>query len=96
MQEFTLYWLSGHYFTLKTQIVLPVTDAFENTILAQTKCNAGSTTRSVPRSASQTGKQDKEICKLNLRVQTKFMILFTLFIIRRVFSFGEYYFPSKQ
>ncbi|OXB82467.1 UNVERIFIED_CONTAM: hypothetical protein H355_000725 [Colinus virginianus] len=42
---------------VRQKLVLPATDAFENTILAQTKCNTGSTTRPVPRSASQTGKR---------------------------------------
>ncbi|XP_015493145.1 probable guanine nucleotide exchange factor MCF2L2 isoform X7 [Parus major] len=40
-------------------------DAFENTILAQTKCNAGSTTRSVPRSASQTGWPTRQMPSLD-------------------------------
>ncbi|XP_038002436.1 probable guanine nucleotide exchange factor MCF2L2 isoform X7 [Motacilla alba alba] len=40
-------------------------DAFENTILAQTKCNAGSTTRSVPRSASQTGWPSRQMPSLD-------------------------------
>ncbi|XP_039929890.1 probable guanine nucleotide exchange factor MCF2L2 isoform X5 [Hirundo rustica] len=40
-------------------------DAFENTILAQTKCNAGSTMRSVPRSASQTGWPSRQMPSLD-------------------------------
>ncbi|XP_030809877.1 probable guanine nucleotide exchange factor MCF2L2 isoform X7 [Camarhynchus parvulus] len=40
-------------------------DAFENTILAQTKCNAGPTTRSVPRSASQTGWPSRQMPSLD-------------------------------
>ncbi|XP_014120998.2 putative guanine nucleotide exchange factor MCF2L2 isoform X6 [Zonotrichia albicollis] len=40
-------------------------DAFENTILAQTKCNAGPTTRSVPRSASQTGWPGRQMPSLD-------------------------------
>ncbi|XP_071423144.1 probable guanine nucleotide exchange factor MCF2L2 isoform X3 [Pithys albifrons albifrons] len=40
-------------------------DAFENTILAQTKCNPGSTTRSVPRSASQTGWPSRQMPSLD-------------------------------
>ncbi|KAM4769774.1 putative guanine nucleotide exchange factor MCF2L2 isoform 7-T7 [Cyanocitta cristata] len=40
-------------------------DAFENTILAQTKCNAGSTTRSIPRSASQTGWPSRQMPSLD-------------------------------
>ncbi|KAM6064977.1 putative guanine nucleotide exchange factor MCF2L2 isoform 6-T6 [Theristicus caerulescens] len=40
-------------------------DAFENTILAQTKCNTGSTTRPVPRSASQTGWPSRQIPSLD-------------------------------
>ncbi|XP_053930824.1 probable guanine nucleotide exchange factor MCF2L2 isoform X8 [Cuculus canorus] len=40
-------------------------DAFENTILAQTKCNTGSTTRPVPRSASQTGWPSRQMPSLD-------------------------------
>ncbi|XP_032049273.1 probable guanine nucleotide exchange factor MCF2L2 isoform X9 [Aythya fuligula] len=40
-------------------------DAFENTILAQTKCNTGSTTRPVPRSASQTGWPSRQLPSLD-------------------------------
>ncbi|XP_032302365.1 probable guanine nucleotide exchange factor MCF2L2 isoform X5 [Coturnix japonica] len=40
-------------------------DAFENTILAQTKCSTGSTTRPVPRSASQTGWPSKQMPSLD-------------------------------
>ncbi|KAM8804874.1 guanine nucleotide exchange factor DBS-like [Eudromia elegans] len=40
-------------------------DAFENTILAQTKCSAGSTTRPVPRSASQTGWPSRQMPSLD-------------------------------
>ncbi|XP_034636427.1 probable guanine nucleotide exchange factor MCF2L2 [Trachemys scripta elegans] len=40
-------------------------DAFENTILAQTKCNAGSITRPVPRSASQTGWPSRQMPSLD-------------------------------
>ncbi|XP_014795371.1 PREDICTED: probable guanine nucleotide exchange factor MCF2L2 isoform X6 [Calidris pugnax] len=40
-------------------------DAFENTILAQTKCNTGSTTRPVPRSASQTGWPGRQMPSLD-------------------------------
>ncbi|KAM6414430.1 putative guanine nucleotide exchange factor MCF2L2 [Rhynochetos jubatus] len=40
-------------------------DAFENTILAQTKCNTSSTTRPVPRSASQTGWPSRQMPSLD-------------------------------
>nr|XP_009675579.1 PREDICTED: probable guanine nucleotide exchange factor MCF2L2 isoform X4 [Struthio camelus australis] len=40
-------------------------DAFENTILAQTKCSTGSTTRPVPRSASQTGWPSRQMPSLD-------------------------------
>ncbi|XP_075794171.1 putative guanine nucleotide exchange factor MCF2L2 isoform X2 [Pelodiscus sinensis] len=40
-------------------------DAFENTILAQTKCNASSITRPVPRSASQTGWPSRQMPSLD-------------------------------
>ncbi|KAK2530900.1 Mcf2l2 isoform B [Columba livia] len=40
-------------------------DAFENTILAQTKCNTGSTMRPVPRSASQTGWPNRQMPSLD-------------------------------
>ncbi|XP_051482369.1 probable guanine nucleotide exchange factor MCF2L2 isoform X9 [Apus apus] len=40
-------------------------DAFENTILAQTKCNTGSTMRPVPRSASQTGWPSRQMPSLD-------------------------------
>ncbi|XP_065701217.1 probable guanine nucleotide exchange factor MCF2L2 isoform X3 [Patagioenas fasciata] len=40
-------------------------DAFENTILAQTKCNIGSTMRPVPRSASQTGWPNRQMPSLD-------------------------------
>ncbi|XP_055579551.1 probable guanine nucleotide exchange factor MCF2L2 isoform X2 [Falco biarmicus] len=40
-------------------------DAFENTILAQTKCNTGSTARPVPRSASQTGWPSRQMPSLD-------------------------------
>ncbi|XP_029882964.1 probable guanine nucleotide exchange factor MCF2L2 isoform X11 [Aquila chrysaetos chrysaetos] len=40
-------------------------DAFENTILAQTKCNTGSATRPVPRSASQTGWPSRQMPSLD-------------------------------
>ncbi|XP_061308388.1 probable guanine nucleotide exchange factor MCF2L2 isoform X7 [Pezoporus flaviventris] len=40
-------------------------DAFENTILAQTKCNTSSTMRPVPRSASQTGWPSRQMPSLD-------------------------------
>ncbi|XP_027743767.1 guanine nucleotide exchange factor DBS-like isoform X9 [Empidonax traillii] len=40
-------------------------DAFENTILAQTNSNTGSTMRSVPRSASQTGWPSRQMPSLD-------------------------------
>ncbi|XP_050164602.1 probable guanine nucleotide exchange factor MCF2L2 isoform X9 [Myiozetetes cayanensis] len=40
-------------------------DAFENTILTQTNSNTGSTTRSVPRSASQTGWPSRQMPSLD-------------------------------
>ncbi|XP_027568686.2 probable guanine nucleotide exchange factor MCF2L2 isoform X8 [Pipra filicauda] len=40
-------------------------DAFENTILAQTNSNTGSTKRSVPRSASQTGWPSRQMPSLD-------------------------------
>ncbi|XP_065530537.1 probable guanine nucleotide exchange factor MCF2L2 isoform X3 [Lathamus discolor] len=40
-------------------------DAFENTILAQTKCNTSSTVRPVPRSASQTGWPSRQMPSLD-------------------------------
>ncbi|XP_064929825.1 probable guanine nucleotide exchange factor MCF2L2 isoform X13 [Columba livia] len=43
----------------------PPKDAFENTILAQTKCNTGSTMRPVPRSASQTGWPNRQMPSLD-------------------------------
>ncbi|KAM6389150.1 LOW QUALITY PROTEIN: guanine nucleotide exchange factor DBS-like [Pluvialis apricaria] len=42
-----------------------IKNAFENTILAQTKCNTGSTTRPVPRSASQTGWPSRQMPSLD-------------------------------
>ncbi|KGL76766.1 hypothetical protein N309_09357, partial [Tinamus guttatus] len=40
-------------------------DAFENAILAQTKCSTGSTSRPVPRSASQTGWPSRQLPSLD-------------------------------